>query len=201
MTAVAWRVEVIISMLCITTSVVVQADTTVSARNVVRAKMLHGEIAAMKRLLNLSCDVAAELDDGLCIVEPVPRLMAMLTLDYRQRSMQGVTLQQFMPHEEDRCRFESVLQASGGDGETPGLEAGALHATLRASGGTLLEVEIFYVRFSALDNRGHYLVGIREFSSDHQPLPQLVGSRLKSEFVIEAHVETAMAGPHDGQAA
>jgi len=191
------RVENTIFFLNIFLSIAVHVDVRVVARSVVRAKMLSCESSAMKRLLNLTCDVTVELDDGLCIVEPVPRLMAMLTLDHRKACVQGATLQQFMPHEEDRCRFESMLRASGGDAGTPGSEAGAVHVTLRASGSTLVQVEIFYVRFSALNNRGHYLAGIREFPGEAPG--QLIASPSKHHVsAIEVRADIAMAGPHDG---
>jgi len=170
--------EVTVFSLTVLLSIAGNSEMMVGARNVVQAKMLSGEVAAMKRLLNLACDVTAELDDALVIVEPVPRFMAMLTLDHSKRSAQGVTLQQFMPDKEDRRRFEGMLQASDEEGETADLEPGALHATLRASGGTLLKVEIFYVPFSTIDSRGHYFVGIREFS-DARPacLVRVPGTR------------------------
>jgi len=157
--------EVNVLMLNIFLSVAVYADMSVGAQHVVQAKMLSGEMAAMKRLMNLACDVTVELDDGLRIAEPVPRLMAMLTLD-SSRCAQGVPLQNFMPDEDDRIRFNNILRATGGLGEAKSLEPGAMHVTLRASGDALLNVEIFYVHFHTLCKSSRYFVGIREFSDE-----------------------------------
>jgi len=165
MTSFVFSLEVSILVSAILWSIAHHVEMVDAAGRVVQAQVLSGEVAAMKRLMNLACDVTVELDEDLYIVHPVPRLMAMLTLD-PNLSAKGVALQQFMPSEEDRTRFERMLRSCGIAGE--GMEPGVLHVTLRASGGTLLNVEIFYVRFYALGDRRRYFVGFREFS-DEQP--------------------------------
>lgn len=107
-----------------------------------------------------------------------------------------MTLQQFMASEEDRRRFENTLQPLGGDGGIQDFQPGVLHATLRASGGTLLNVEIFYVHFSTLDNRGHYLVGIREFSDETPAL--LASSPSMKKSAIKGHAAMAVPGRSRG---
>jgi len=123
------------------------------------ALMLRGESSAMRRLLELVCDVVVGLNTELEITEPAPRLGAMISMDPR-RSMQGARLQDYMAADEDKTRFEQLLIAAQSD--TEGALPGAMHTTFRDSSGSKLSAEVFYVKFTALDGRCRFLAGIQE---------------------------------------
>eukprot|EP00449_Zooxanthella_nutricula_P000781 CAMPEP_0198503630 /NCGR_PEP_ID=MMETSP1462-20131121/10019_1 /TAXON_ID=1333877 /ORGANISM="Brandtodinium nutriculum, Strain RCC3387" /LENGTH=365 /DNA_ID=CAMNT_0044232763 /DNA_START=159 /DNA_END=1252 /DNA_ORIENTATION=+ len=86
---------------------------------------------AMARLLELMCDVVVELDEKCHVAEPAPKLSALLMLDPR-RTLHGQPFGEFMPFQEDACRFESLALASlqGPSGSMPG----AMSATLQGPG-------------------------------------------------------------------
>jgi len=126
------------------------------------ALVLRGESSAMRRLLELVCDVVVGLNTELEITEPAPRLGAMISMDPR-RSMQGARLQDYMAAEDDKARFEQLLVAAQSD--TEGALPGVMHTTFRDSSGSKLSAEIFYVKFSTLDGRCRFLAGIQETES------------------------------------
>lgn len=73
---------------------------------------------AMRRLLELVCDVVVGLDSELVIAEHTPRLSTMVAVP-PGTTVQGARLQDFMASEEDKRRFERLLLASQLDVEAP----------------------------------------------------------------------------------
>mmetsp|Transcript_87261 Transcript_87261/g.281920 ORF Transcript_87261/g.281920 Transcript_87261/m.281920 type:complete len:575 (+) Transcript_87261:66-1790(+) len=143
------------------------------AHEMIKNKMLLGANSATGALLNLMCDVVVEMDANCKLVREAPKLEAMLAL----HSTRGATLQQYMPNEVDRSRFQDVLSADDLQGDVSlSYEPGALHSTLRDSWGNHISVEMFYIQFRGPDLCLRSFVGIREFAdqkvSDLPSFPQ-----------------------------
>jgi len=79
--------------------------------------------------------------------------------------LQGATIQEFMPLEDDRRKF--VEQVSGVDKAS--WHAEAFHAKISDCNATHISMEFFSVAFSGPDSRRRHLLGMREFT-DIQPL-------------------------------
>jgi len=150
---------------------------------------LKQQNVAMTRLLDLLCEVTVELDTALRITHATPKLSAMLMLGVHP-SLQGMHLQEFMPLEEDRRRFESFAQSSLR--ELSGTMPSAMYATLRGPG-AFLQVEIFCVQFQSVKGASHLFIGIREISE--QPGRLSVGGTVAVEYDSSEPFSVAAAGP------
>jgi len=121
--------------------------------------VLHGERTAMRRLLDLLCDVVVALDSELTVMRHAPRLRALVGLN-PNTNLQGARLQDFMATDDDKRRFEQLLGASQHD--TEGSIPGVVHATIRDNIGVEIKTQIFYVKFQGVGGSCHYLAGIQE---------------------------------------
>mmetsp|Transcript_62166 Transcript_62166/g.201598 ORF Transcript_62166/g.201598 Transcript_62166/m.201598 type:complete len:571 (-) Transcript_62166:197-1909(-) len=132
------------------------------ARLVVGSKLMDSEMAAMRELLNLVCDVVVELDAELRVADDSPKIAAFLTMNPK-KSIKGKLLKGYMPKDADRKLFEERML--GATSAAPG----AVHLKLRGSNGNSFSVEMFYVKFRNLDGHLQHLAGIREFSDAEKP--------------------------------
>jgi len=150
---------------------------------------LKQQNVAMTRLLDLLCEVTVELDTSLRITHAAPKLSAMLMLGVHP-SLQGMLLQEFMPVEEDRRRFETFAQSSLR--ELSGTMPSAMYVTLRGPG-AFLQVEIFCVQFQNVKGASHLFIGVREISE--QPGRLSVGGTAAAELDSGEPLSVAAAGP------
>mmetsp|Transcript_121823 Transcript_121823/g.389889 ORF Transcript_121823/g.389889 Transcript_121823/m.389889 type:complete len:590 (+) Transcript_121823:72-1841(+) len=139
------------------------------AQLVVESMVLSSEMSAMRDLLHLVCDVVIEMDAESCIADDSAKAAAFLTMNPK-KSIQGQTLQEYMPTDEDRKLFEDRMLGLR-DATT-----GALHVTLRGSNGHLLAVEVLFAKFRDLRGDVQHLVGLREFSDPEKPAEMLCPS-------------------------
>jgi len=112
--------------------------------------------SATTSLLEGVCDVVLELDASMNIIWNSPKLASLLMLSHG-RSVQNISLQEFMPDKDDQQRLaDNLLSCSH--------EAGALSVKMQDSMGSKLQVELFYMTFDSLDEQVHHMVGIREYT-------------------------------------
>jgi len=144
-------------------------STCAKAQHNIEAKILNGEMGAMTRLLDLTCDVVLELDADAHLAEDEAKLAAMLTLP-SDKVTKGTPLTRFMPATDDHRRFEEALSRCKEDSKDGSLP-GTLQIKLRSSMGSNIAVELFFVHFYGLDGNGRYLVGVHEIND--KPLARL----------------------------
>jgi len=135
--------------------------------------MLCGERSGLRDLMELSCDVVVNMADDLRLSENASRLAAMVKLQ-GGGCLKGMRLQDFMPEESDKTRFEDCVaamsrmagetsSAAGVSGETHSATPRALHVKLRDGLGNLVKVELFCARIQTVLGTS-FVVGLREFS-------------------------------------
>jgi len=172
-------------------------------RQEITATTLKGETAAQTGLLNLVCDVVVELDQDLHIIEDAPKLSALLTLGGRTRSLKGAKLQDFMPAEEDKQRFEQRLLEPAADndfGEGQGYSdflPGALPVKMLDSLGNNLSVELFYSQCKYLGQR-RFFIGLRE--QMYEPIGDLEGFARKKKKKHGSRRRNAASASTDAEA-
>lgn len=146
-----------------------------AAALLVETRSLQVEAGAMGELMSLACDVCVELTDDRKICGSVPKLTALLNTG-SSANLSGRRLEEFMGSDEDRNKFNDLLQASltvPGEAHSCAHAVigmpGAMHVRFRGCWDTLLCAELFYVSMQRLTGR-RWMVGIREFSDIEAPL-------------------------------
>jgi len=135
-----------------------------SYRNEFEAKSLRDEQSACKGLLRMFCDVVIELNSELQLVGPAQDLCTFL-LRGSTRLTEGTPFVDLMPRDEDKTKFDKLCTCQEGPR--------AIHVGVRDGNGTLMEVELFSLRFEGLDGLPRCLAGLREYSDAAPPAPQL----------------------------
>jgi len=164
--------EVFCSAICIVLTWSIRASMSAELVRDAKTKSLQKEKSATQRLLALMCDVVVELDRDLRFVEHVAKFSAIFTLSAQHRDLKGAKLCDFMLLDEERERFESLLEdvASSCEDASASSAPGAMHATMRASDDSKVRVELFFVTYHDFGESPRFLVGI------HEVMDQPIGS-------------------------
>lgn len=120
------------------------------------------ERSAVRALLDTLCDVVVELNTDLRIVDRMSTLTTWL-LHATSRSLRGCQLQDFMPMEEDRVAYMSLLH-HGRPPDHASAAVSSVRVRMRDSLNNTMHVELFPVKFAGSDGRPRHLVGLREFT-------------------------------------
>ncbi|CAE8658828.1 unnamed protein product, partial [Polarella glacialis] len=153
-------------------------------RREIEGRAMNNQSLAARSLLRIVCDIVIELDSELALTEDVPGLSAILMMT-SGRSTKGTPLHHFIPDEEDKAQLKQKMCASS---EEPNQHAGAFHTRLMDSFGSIICVEIFHVKYERIDEKAHYLVGLREFAD----VPPIVGHEIRHPSDFE-HYSAAMS--------
>eukprot|EP00928_Gymnodinium_smaydae_P056965 TRINITY_DN4023_c0_g2_i1.p1 TRINITY_DN4023_c0_g2~~TRINITY_DN4023_c0_g2_i1.p1 ORF type:complete len:551 (-),score=56.56 TRINITY_DN4023_c0_g2_i1:172-1824(-) len=116
------------------------------------------ENSACHSLLEHSCDVILRLDGDRKISDDSAAFRAMLMLD---QSIAGKDLQQFMPYDDDKERFQNRFLLAYRNTKS---KVSCMNVHMRDSTGTILCVEVMGVAFTDLDDMPSYMLGLREYS-------------------------------------
>lgn len=130
----------------------------------------HNERDAKTSLLDAVCDVVVALDTDFRITESSPKLACMLLYHEGTQSLKGDNMLRFLAAQ-DHERFSEFVKRPlnlQADQNTRGgySIAEIIHARMRDSMGSSIEVEIIHSLFLEPDSRVGHLIGIREVSSD-----------------------------------
>jgi len=112
---------------------------------------------AFSRLLNRLCDCLLHLGPNLEILEPCPKLAAMLCAS-NGASLQGSNFCDCIARGEDQDRF---IQATGKSTSKED-HAGILPLHLRAVEGREVQVHVYYASFHGQDGSPYHIVGVAE---------------------------------------
>ncbi|CAE8581453.1 unnamed protein product, partial [Polarella glacialis] len=153
-------------------------------RREIEGRAMNNQSLAARSLLRIVCDIVIELDSELALTENVPGLSAILMMT-SGRSTKGTPLHHFIPDEEDKAQLKQKMCSSS---EEPNQHAGAFHTRLMDSFGSIICVEIFHVKYERIDEKAHYLVGLREFAD----VPPIVGHEIRHPSDFE-HYSAAMS--------
>eukprot|EP00928_Gymnodinium_smaydae_P097032 TRINITY_DN8694_c0_g4_i1.p1 TRINITY_DN8694_c0_g4~~TRINITY_DN8694_c0_g4_i1.p1 ORF type:complete len:569 (-),score=39.29 TRINITY_DN8694_c0_g4_i1:596-2233(-) len=141
-------------------------------------KSNHFENDALTTFLENSYDVTLTLNADSLLEGDSTRFAAMVMAD-PARPLQGSEIQEFMPFEEDRERFNDQLRCKHVFGK-PGVIC--LSVYMRDALGGLFSVEIVGVAFRKIDQTVRYRLGIREVADLHlTPLRRLRHSTVEGK--------------------
>eukprot|EP00414_Alexandrium_minutum_P001300 CAMPEP_0113821968 /NCGR_PEP_ID=MMETSP0328-20130328/2005_1 /TAXON_ID=39455 /ORGANISM="Alexandrium minutum" /LENGTH=489 /DNA_ID=CAMNT_0000789903 /DNA_START=78 /DNA_END=1547 /DNA_ORIENTATION=+ /assembly_acc=CAM_ASM_000350 len=118
----------------------------------------NSHLKAVRTLLNSLCDIVIEMDSGLRLTQHSPKLADML-LQGPLRSLEGTTLQDFIPAEADRENLTRQLNAA----DEKATHATVFHTKLCDGVGKSVSLELFSVAFKGVDARRRHVLGMREF--------------------------------------
>eukprot|EP00928_Gymnodinium_smaydae_P086555 TRINITY_DN7079_c0_g1_i3.p1 TRINITY_DN7079_c0_g1~~TRINITY_DN7079_c0_g1_i3.p1 ORF type:complete len:533 (+),score=52.41 TRINITY_DN7079_c0_g1_i3:68-1666(+) len=188
-TMILWEMMIVIAISYLSSA----SESSLRAQIVstLQVTCLQGEGKAMMRLLDLVCDVVAELDGQKCMSEHSQRFAALLGLSPIFNT-KGVHLESFMPNADDRERFHQMLcSASAGVNSVPSVT----HVTLRDGRGMRFQAQVFCVHFRGLRDSSRFYIGIQE--SQDVPVTNLENvqnSRRSRRMRASSHNRTEEVG-------
>eukprot|EP00928_Gymnodinium_smaydae_P021748 TRINITY_DN1851_c0_g2_i1.p1 TRINITY_DN1851_c0_g2~~TRINITY_DN1851_c0_g2_i1.p1 ORF type:complete len:543 (+),score=36.38 TRINITY_DN1851_c0_g2_i1:45-1673(+) len=118
---------------------------------------------AMGSLMDIVCDVTLSLDKDLTITGDSRRFAAMIMFD-STRSLEGVSIEQYIPLEADRQRFRHQFTIESNKGAHGVV---CMNVNLRDCSGHQVCVEMFGIAFKGLDVSDRYILGMRECADLH----------------------------------
>eukprot|EP00928_Gymnodinium_smaydae_P021746 TRINITY_DN1851_c0_g1_i4.p1 TRINITY_DN1851_c0_g1~~TRINITY_DN1851_c0_g1_i4.p1 ORF type:complete len:429 (+),score=42.79 TRINITY_DN1851_c0_g1_i4:74-1288(+) len=118
---------------------------------------------AMASLMDIVCDVTLSLDKDFIITGDTRRFAAMLMFD-PNRSLEGVSIEQYVPLEADRQRFRHQFEINRNKGAHGVV---CMNMKLRDGSGNQVCVEVFGIAFKGLDSNDRYVLGMRECADLH----------------------------------
>lgn len=125
----------------------------------VEMKVTKQVLAASSALLRSCCDVVVELNNEGVILNEGMDLGSFL-LRGPNRSLQGYRLTDLMSHEQDKHLFmESLRSQEDSD------MAQTIHVRMKDGNDSLLRLQLMWFQFTHVDDKPHYMVGIRNFPS------------------------------------
>jgi len=139
---------------------------------------------AFRSLLSIMCDAVVELGSDQRIVQHEPRLSYML-LHGTGKSLEGATLQEFLPDASDQQRLEERLLCRSGEGSE---DAAMLHLRMKDAIGNRIRMQCFHVAFTSFEAEVHHLVGLcedTERSGPAAPLDRAEAAPCRADQAIE----------------
>jgi len=127
----------------------------------IKQQELDTQHAAVSRMLTRLCDSLVQLGPSFTILEPNPRLAALL-FNQDPGSMQGDDFCNVIATEQERKRFVEALTSGTHEEESVAYEDVMLHISLNDIYGGQLHVQAHHTCFRDSDGQPHYLVGLVE---------------------------------------
>lgn len=186
------------------------------ARSEVAARTSQKEVAAVKSLLNTTCDVVVQLDGELRVAGAHPALAALLFCNESslvlQRSdgaehLAGAEFSKFLATDTDQEVFTTHMtsppaRSIGSIGSEIGTEtetgtglADAFQVSLRDKLGNEIQVQIFHIPFEVGDGDIHHLIGLTE-SGERKDWGQAAGAHFGEPRGEKATGEDQVPGPY-----